>query len=294
MFWTNLAKFLSFTGVKDETVWQDVFISAFLIPIGLLILNKLLNWWNSIKPAQLLFKNSLNKNIYIFHSQMSGADSNYNFNPNQKYITRFPEPLPSNHANLGIQKKLNIDPILSQAEAECLTDIYNVLGRIGKMKNIFVGDLINDWKIWSAPIFSVGFNPKTFKLIEKCKPIYFELLGGVIKIKDSNITYDSNLPNDAGIIQKTFIRDNNNPIFIIAGLGTMGTSASGFIFSQNFIDIGKLYGSGSFCIFLKVKTNEGRNSAFIDKMFPIPNWRRIILHPLTYFRYKNKNIFQIK
>ncbi len=292
--WDFILETLSFTGVEEKSVWQDVFISALLIPIVIFLGNKFLIWWNSIKPSRLVFKNCLeqDKNIFIFHSQMSGADNNWNFNPNQKYITRFPQPLPTNHANLGVQNKQNVDPVLSQAEAQCLTDVYNILGRVGKVKNIIVGDLINDWNIWSEPIFSVGFNPKTLKLIEKCSPIYFELRNLVVVIKNKKISYDSVLPNDAGIVQKTFSKDTNSSIFILAGLGTMGTSAAGYIFRENFIKIGKLFGSKPFCIFLKVKIDEGKTSAFIDKIYPKPNWHRIILYPITYYNYRKKNIFK--
>jgi len=223
---------------------------------------------------------------------MSGADNAWNFNPDQKYITRYPEPLPTDHTNLGTQRKLNIDPVLSEAEAECLADVYNILGKVGKVNNINLGDLINDWNIWSDPIFSVGFNPKTNKLIEKCSPIYFELIDGLLLIKSKNITYNAILPNDAGIIQKTFTKDTNNPVFILAGLGTIGTSATGYILRQYFIKIGKLFGSNPFCIFLKVKIDEGRTSAFIDKILPAPSWCRIILYPLTYYSFRKKNIFK--
>ena len=296
MFWDTLTIILSFTGVKDATVWQDVFISVFSIPIVIFLGNKIIIWWNSIKPSQLLFKKCLgeDKNIFIFHSQMSGADSNYNFNPDQRYITRFPEPLPSNRANLGLQKKLNIDPVLSEAEAECLTDVYNILGTVGKVRNINVGHLINDWNLWSYPIFSIGFNPKTLKLIEKCEPIYFELLTskGELKIKDCNISFGSRVPNDAGIVQKTFIKDTNIPVFILAGLGTMGTSAAGDIFKHNFVEIGRLFGSNPFCIFLKVKIDEGKTAASIAKIYPKPNWSRVILYPFTYHKFTKKNYFK--
>lgn len=295
MFWASVLKLLSFTGVTDITVWQDVFISALVIPIGILIINRILSWWNSVKPAQLLFKNCLdkNKNIFIFHSQMSGADNNYNFNPDQKYITKFPDPLPSNNANLGIQKKLRIDPVMSRAEAESLTDVYSVLGLAGKVENINIGDLINDWNVWSSPIFSIGFNPKTLKLIEKCSPLYFELINNhTLKIKDNNISYDSVMPNDAGVIQKTFIEGTNIPVFILAGIGTLGTSVTGYILRQNFTEIGKLFGSNPFCIFIKVKINEGRTAAYIDRIYPNPNWQRIILYPLTYFRFRKKDLFK--
>lgn len=294
--WDFILNILSFTGVKDESVWQDIFFSVLLIPFAILLLSSISTWWNSKKPASLIFKNYLNKNenVFIFHSQMSGADDDWNFNKNQKYITRYPDPLPTDQNNLAQQNKQKIDPVLSKAEMECLADIYNMLGRVDKVKKINIGDLINDWNIWSNPIFSVGFNPKTHKLIEKCSPIYFELNSqhDAIIIKNKNINYNCISPNDAGIIQKTFIKDSNSPVFILAGLGTMGTSAAGYVLKQNFIKIGKLFGSNPFCVFLKVKMDEGKSSAFIDKIYPAPNWHRIILHLPTYYNLKKKNIFK--
>ncbi|PIR41469.1 MAG: hypothetical protein COV31_01175 [Candidatus Yanofskybacteria bacterium CG10_big_fil_rev_8_21_14_0_10_46_23] len=292
--WDKVATFLSFSGIEDKTVWQDVILSSFLIPLVIFLGVKLSKWCNSIRPSRLIFKDYLSKNsfIYIFHSQMSGADDDWNFNKNQKYIARYPDPTPTDYAHLGIQKKLNIDPVSSGADSECVADIFNILGLIQKTKNIIIGDLINDWSIWSKPIFSVGFNPKTNKLIEKCDPIFFELSGTSLKVKNTNISYGSNLPDDAGVIQKTIDKDSGNPVFILAGIGTLGTSEAGFILKNNFIKLGKLFGNDPFCVFLTVKTNEGKNSALIRKIVPSPKWYRIFMFPILYFNFKNKDFFK--
>jgi len=299
MFWDSLTNYLSFTGVKDVTVWQDIALSALVIPIAISLGNKLLTWLNNTRPSKLVFKGCLEKGdeLFVFHSQMSGADNDYNFNPNQKYITRYPKPLPTNHANLEIQGKLNIDPVLSEAEAECLTDIYNALGTVGKVENIHMSSLIGDWNIWSSPIISVGFNPKTLKLAEKCDPIHYVLLGEKLGIKGRKTSYSSMLPDDAGVIQKTFVRGVGGvkaPVFILAGLGTVGTSSAGYIFKQHFTKIGKLFGSNPFCVFLKVKIDEGKSTAVIDKICPNPALMRIISHLPTYHEFMRKGYFSIE
>ena len=69
-----------------------------------------------------------------------------------------------------------------------------------------------------------------------------------IKIKGTSTSFDCVMPNDAGIIQKTYDRENRNPIFILAGLGTIGTSAAGNLLKDHFVSLGKLFGS-SFCLF---------------------------------------------
>lgn len=296
--WDFITQQLSFTGVEDKSVWQDILITVLLIPVVLTLLNKFFVWWNSVRPSRMVLRSCLDEHeeIIVFHSQMSGADADGNFNPDQKYITRYPNPLPSNHANLGEQKKHNVDPVVSEAEMQCLAEVYNVLGKVGKVEGIRHGDLINDWNAWSNPIFSIGFNPKTCKLIEKCRPISFGLEedgGGLkLKIKKHNVEYNSRVPNDAGVVQKTFIKDTDNPVYILAGLGTTGTSAAGYIFRQNFIEIGKLFGSRAFCIFLKVKLGEGKESALIDKIYPKPRWYMAIFHPVLYYKFRRKEYFE--
>lgn len=287
--WNRITNFLSFTGVEDKTVWQDVIFSSFLIPIIIFLGVKFLEWWSRIRPSRLIFKDYLNKNsnVYIFHSQMSSADDDYNLKNNAKFITRYPQPTPTNHANLGKQEKFNIDPVCSEADSECVADVFNILGLVQKTKNIYIGDLINDWNVWANPIFSIGFNPKTRKLIERCDPIFFELTNASLKIKNTSISFDAYLPNDAGIIQKTFDKESKNPAFILAGLGTLGTSEAGFILKNNFVKLGKLFGNDPFCVFLTVKIDEGKNSALIKKLVPNPKWYRIAMHPISYFSFKN-------
>lgn len=291
--WDKITTLLSFTGVENKSVWQDVLFSSFLIPIMIFLGIKLLKWWNKIRPSRLVFKDYINKDsrVFIFHSQMSSADDNWNLKDNPKYVTRFPQPTPTDHANLGVQRKLNIDPVSSCADSECVADVFNVLGLVNKTKNIFIGDLINDWNIWSDPIFSVGFNPKTDKLIERCSPIFFELNGTALKVKNMNISFDSYLPNDAGVIQKTFDKESKKSVLILAGLGTTGTSEAGCVLKNNFIKLGKLFGNNSFCVFFKVKIDEGKNSSLIQKITPKPKWFRIIFYPVLYFSFKKKGYF---
>ena len=295
--WDAITNYLSFTGIEDKTVWQDVLISSFLIPVVLFIMLKVYYWWNKLRPSRQIFENFTKEDtdIYVFHSQMSSADDTFNRLTNPKYITRFPQPLPTDHANLGQQNKFNIDPVCSEADSQCVADVFNVLGAVDKTKNILIGDLIKDWNRWSNPMFSVGFNPKTHKLVERSGVILYELTSDAkIKIKGTSTSFDCVMPNDAGIIQKTYDRENRNPIFILAGLGTIGTSAAGNLLKDHFVSLGKLFGSSPFCLFFTVKIDEGKNSASIQKITPKPNLSRIIMYPFTYLSFSRKNYFTIK
>lgn len=292
--WDKITTFLNLTGIEDKTVWQDVFFSTLLIPIAIFFGVKLLEWWNKKRPSRLVFDGCLGNNIgvYIFHSQMSSANDDWTLRKDPKYITRFPKPTPTDHANFGIQHKINIDPVSSGADSECVADVFNILGLVRKTKNIYIADLINDWNVWANPIFSVGFNPKTDKLIERCSPIFFELTNSELRVKNMSLSFDCVIPNDAGIIQKTFDKDSKAPVFILAGLGTTGTSAAGYILKNNFIKLGKLFGNNAFCVFFKVKIDEGKSSATIQKIFPKPAWYRIIMHPVLFSDFTKRGYFK--
>lgn len=294
MIWDEVTNFLKPTGIEDVTVWQDVAVSSVVIPVVILLMAKLLEWWSKNRPSRLIFKGYLHQNedVYVFHSEMSAANENWSQNHNPKYIARYPEPTPTNHNNLGVQNKINIDPVSSVADGECVADIFNILGQVRKTKRIHLGGLIKDWHIWSKPIFSVGFNPKTEKLLEKCTPIDFELIRfASLKLKDDPLTLDSISPNDAGIIQKTFENESKMPVFILAGIGTTGTSAAGFVLKENYIKLGKLFGNRPFCLLFKVKLDEGKTSAQIKKITPQPRWYKYLLHPLTCITFRSRGYF---
>lgn len=295
MIWDKITSFLTFTGVEDKTVWQDVAVSSFVIPIVILLFIKLLEWWNKNRPSRLIFKDYLpqSRDVYVFHSEMSAANADWSQNYNPKYISRFPNPTPTNHANLDIQHKINIDPVSSVADGECVADIFNILGRVRKTERIHLGSLTKDWNKWSVPIFSVGFNPKTNKLLEKCVPVDFELTSDFhsLKLKGDSSVLDDQSPNDAGVIQKTFEAESKMPVFILAGIGTTGTSAAGCVLKENYVKLGKLFGNQPFCVLFKVKLDEGKNSAQIKKITPQPKWYRYILHPLVFVTFKGRGYF---
>lgn len=302
MFWEKLTQALSFTGVKDPSVWQDILIgsilvSFFLLPLSLKIYKKVGNWWLNSQPLQLLLKGFLNpkKTLLIFLSQLSAFDDKTGqINYNQKYIIWSPNPLPTNKNAFIPNQRQHIDPVWSEGDGECLADIYNVLGKAGRPENLEVSSLIHDWNKWSSPIFSIGFNPKTHDLEKKCEPIYYKYqqsIKSIIKIKGHTIELDDSYPNDAAIVQKTFLKGTGIPVFILAGHGWMGTSSAGYFLRENCVDIGKLYGNEPFCFLLYVNMQQGRSSVVAKAVYPKPHWKRFIFYLPTYIKFMRKSIF---
>lgn len=293
MFWNYLTDILNFTGISDLTVWQDVLLSSFLIPIFIFSTNAILKWWHNKKPLQELLNGFLSEDtsVLVFLAQLSAIDAGGRINHQQQYVVKYANPTPIDKTAIAVTGRINIDPLWSEADGECLADIFNVLGRAGKVKDIEIGDLAKDWGVWSKPTVTIGFNPKSMKLMEKCEPIYFELGENSLSIKGSGTKLDSFMPNDAGILQKTFIKRSSVPILILAGLGTTGTASAGYFFLENSTDIGKLYGSKPFCFLLKTSVDEGKKSVIPISAYPSPSFLRIVLHPLAYLKFKRKSLF---
>lgn len=295
MFWNRLLQLLSFTGVEDVSVWQDVLFGVLLIPVAIQVVDAFVGWLRNKRPLRLLLKGCLSSDAeaLIFLSQLSALDDNGQIDDNPKYVIKYPSPMPTQKSALRLTGRKNIDPVWSEGDGECLADIYNVLGRAGKVRNVRVGNLINDWNEWSKPTFSIGFNPKTHKLIEKCDPIHFdtkETESGYseLGIEGCDVRLDSLVPNDAAVLQKTFLKNSNTPVFILAGLGTTGTGAAGYFLRENCVTIRKLYGDKPFCFLLRVKIDEGRTSVVMRGAYPKPSAARVILYPAAYFRFFRK------
>lgn len=303
--WQKITEWLGFTGIHDESVWQDILVSSFLIPIVIYLAAKLYHWWNAVKPSRLIFKKYLSEYIfvYIFHSAMSSVDENWNLIKAPKYITRFPQPIPTDASNIAVQKKLNIDPVTSLADSECVADVFNVLGQVNKTRNIIIADLMKDWNIKSDPIFTVGFNPKTANLMRSSYPIYFQIketknpvndnMDAHVCINNSQYKFGCDYPYDSGILQKSFNIESETPVFILAGLGTAGTKAAGHILKEYYIVLGKLYGSRAFCVFFTTKINEGVRSTSIQKIVPNPTYLKRILYPVLFYRFWKRKYFKL-
>jgi hypothetical protein len=288
--WDELLNVLSFTGITSVTVWQAVVLNSIFIPIAIVSFRSLWIWFNSKKPLQQLLSDYLSgdTDILIFIPQLSGALDDFRFNPDQKYIINYPDPSPTNKNRLTSVGRQNVDPVWSEGDGECLADVYNILGRSGKIGGIKIANTIKHWEEWSSPSVSIGFSPKTHKFIDNCDPIYFNLANNEasLMIEGSNIALDSILPNDAGIIQKTHRRNTGNSVLILAGLGTMGTSAAGHYLTKNCVNLGKMYGSKPFCVLLRVRTDQGKTSVTACASYPKPNWNKVFLHPITYYKFK--------
>lgn len=291
-----MSSILNFIFVKDLSIWQDLFWSSLLIPLAIYFFSKLRQCWVNNQPLHSLLKSFINsgKEIVVFVSQLSQADTLWNKVSTPQYIQLYPCPTPTDHNQRCKILNPNIDPVWSETDGLCVADVFSVMGSSGIKKDIRIGNLISDWNERTSPIVSIGFNAKTRKLMTECHPINYNLEDsspGYLSIEGSKVKLDAIIPNDAGIIQKTFIKNTRVPVIILAGLGTTGTATAGYFFRQNAINLGKLYGNKSFCVLLKTSLDKGKNLYTIRAIYPKPNLGKAFLYPVTYRKWYKKGIF---
>jgi hypothetical protein len=115
--------------------------------------------------------------------------------------------------------------------------------------------------------------------------------GTVISIQDHAIQLNAISPNDAGVVQKTFLNNSKNPVIMLAGLGTTGTQAAGNVLNENCVALGKLFGNQPFCVLFQANVQQGASSYDIRAIFPKPHWSKCLFYPATYIKWYRRKIF---
>lgn len=192
-------KFIEFFTEVDNDTWQGAILGSILIPLVFYLFTEIRTWITSSYPRNLILKGYINSNkdVLIFLSQLSGAsiqNDQLRLTHNQQYLTRFPKPLPHNKTNLEFISYQNIDPVWSQSDGQCATEVFNLLGQVKKKKGIRIADTILDWHDNSNSVFTIGFNPKTHNLIANCNPIDFQIRddGTSISIEGHSLSLNAN------------------------------------------------------------------------------------------------------
>ena len=80
-------------------------------------------------------------------------------------------------------------------------------------------------------------------------------------------------------------------MFILAGIGTLGTEVSGHFLNKHCIDLGKLYGEKSFCVLLRTNITKGKDYYEIKAVSPKPCLFRSMLYPITFIHWHTKKVF---
>ena len=284
------------TSLTTNDIVAGAILGLIIIPLMSYLVKFLYRKYISLLPANSLLGQLRDDSIecLFFLKEL------YDITKSNEYFFKNPDFFPP-HTSGKEEKAINIPRVFAKADAECLTDFINVLGAVGKTKNIKVSSLETEWDIWNKPIVSIGGNYKTYRIFERCEPIYTELgidnlpksteKSAYFKMKNKSEKLFPTIPNDYGLIHKTKDKKSGNDIFVIMGLGCLGTVSGGKFFRNNFLQIGKMYGNKPFAIIVKSNLYEGKESYVLYDYYPEPSLIRKIIFPFTWlkiFRHKNR------
>lgn len=212
-----------------------------------------------------------------------------------EYLSPIPDYF-SPHTQFVEKQFRNIPKTFAKADVISLNSFINILGLAGKKENITIAKLEKHWDVWDKPIASFGGNYKTEKILERCKPIFYEShFTQVTPKSESNELFKVEVCRnrqllavkgiDYGIIHKTKDMVTNKDVFLFIGLGCAGTEAAGKFFQSYAIELGKLFGSDPFIIVVKTQLSHGNNAPTLYHYYPEPKKYRKIIHPFIWRRF---------
>lgn len=174
--------------------------------------------------------------------------------------------------------------ITSTSETQAVANILNILGRVGRTKNIQILFVDQDSGRWDAPMFILGGNWKATRSFETCMPIFSYRDEKVILESTKDIYRPKTSDHDIGFLQKTINPVTGFPVWVAMGWRGAGTVAATYALLRWWKEIGILYGSHPFGILIGMNDKDGWQQSHIVRIYPEPKCYKKIIHPIVWKR----------
>jgi len=206
---------------------------------------------------------------------------------------RFLAPLPS-YAIATHQQEFEprqLTPwVTSIYEAQSLAHVLNVLGRVGRTKNIEVLYADRDYDKWDVPMFILGGSWKATRAFETCDPL-FTFTGDAFLLRPTSESFmPQSAEHDIGLLEKMTNHTTGYPVWIAMGWRGAGTNAATYALAKWWKELGILYGSKNFGLIVGLNDRDGWQQSFVVKLHPMPHWLRKLLHPVAWNKLKRAMI----
>lgn len=206
------------------------------------------------------------------------------FSQDHYYYSDEPNYFPPQTANLQ-SKWQNIPHVIADADVQAATDFTNLLGQVGKRKNISFRSLAEDWDLWSENIISVGGGFKTDRIFELANPRLVELVNNAsFRFNDSDSLFQGVNGNDYGLIYRVTHPVTGKVCIVLMGLGVRGTESAGYYLRSKASILGKMFGGKDFAFLVHVRIEHGKETASPIWYLPEPQTTKKIVHPLLWYR----------
>jgi hypothetical protein len=154
----------------------------------------------------------------------------------------------------------NVHELWPRVEGISLAYILNVLGQVGKTRNINVIEMSKDHGSWNGNVIVLGAQA------QKCFDFYKQM-ENVAYVMDPELRHTSNgqpVPREHGfgygMILKTRNPHSEGVGLLIGGYGVLGTEAAGHYFLHHCADLGRRFGKKCFGVIVPASVTAGIES----------------------------------
>ncbi|MFA6992703.1 MAG: hypothetical protein WC269_05525 [Candidatus Gracilibacteria bacterium] len=232
--------------------WAELLVGTFLgsilVPLGIWLSQKIIQFIIDQFPARKLLGDFVN-----------------NDTPCKLFIRDF--ILESGSKIISIEPRVgqgyvpNVFELWPEVEGLATSYILNVLGNVGKTRNIHVVKMSQDRGEWNANIIVLGAQAqKSFDFYKYMKKVAYSI--------DSQYIYDQrheivDMENGYGyglILKAENPAKSGSYGFLIGGFGTLGTLAAAYYFRTNFQKLGRDFGNKPFGVMVRCPITAGEEA----------------------------------
>lgn len=238
--------------MENNINWSELLIGTFLgsllVPFGIYLSQKLLVFLRNQLPAKKLLGDFSNNKTAckLFVRDLFLEDGS-------KVISVEPRT--------GMGYVPNIPVLWPEVEGLGISYILNVLGNVGKTKNINIIKMSQDKGEWNANIIVFGAQAqKSFDFYKHMNNVAYSMDGAHIydqrhKIIDMESGYGYGL-----ILKAENPSKDKSYGFLIGGFGVLGTLAAAYYFRTNFKKLGNDFGNKPFGVIVRCPITAGEEA----------------------------------
>lgn len=228
-------------------------LGSFVIPGVLKLFELIVNWWKWSRPARKLLEGLSDQNEYckIFV---------------RDFIVTEDTKLYSIDPRLGVGIVPNVHELWPDVEGRAVGNLLNILGQVGKTKNIDIVRMSQDIGEWNTNLIVLGAQAqKSFDFYKNMKCVAYRMDDKEIYDTQNNQVIKRDEGYGYGLILKALnpfkTTGSRGVSFLIGGFGVLGTAAASYYFKENFKNLGEEFKSDYFGIVVRAPVSAGEQAA---------------------------------
>lgn len=224
------------------------FIGSILVPFGIWLSQAIIKYIENLLPAKRLLGDFVNNDTAckLFVRDLVLEEGS-------KIISVEPR--------VGTGYVPHVNVLWPEVEGLGISYILNVLGSVGKTKNIHIIKMSEDKGEWNANIIVLGAQAqKSFDFYKHMNKVAYSMDGEYIYDRRGEII---NMESGYGY---GLILKAQNPYkegsygFLIGGFGVLGTLSAAYYFRTNFRKLGKIFGDSPFGVVVRCPVTAGEEA----------------------------------